>query len=109
MLLEDLSEGDFDRLDLENLSILSIEQVRESLPFVERQLATLQAIVDEAHDMTEEIEILLESLPPEHPHVVEMSELLGGLVAHWQQTVARIERKGARVALRILWVWCIFN
>ena len=98
MLLEDLSEDDFDRLDLENLSILSIEQVRESLPFVERQLATLQAIVDEAHDMTEEIEILLESLPPEHPHVVEMSELLGGLVAHWQQTVARIERKGARVA-----------
>ena len=78
MLLEDLNEDDFDRLDLENLSILSIEQVRESLPFVERQLATLQAIVDEAHDMTEEIEILLESLPPEHPHVVEMSELLGG-------------------------------
>ena len=63
MLLEDLNEDDFDRLDLENLSILSIEQVRESLPFVERQLATLQAIVDEAHDMTEEIEILLESLP----------------------------------------------
>ena len=48
--------------------------------------------------MTEEIEILLESLPPEHPHVVEMSELLGGLVAHWQQTIAKIERHGARVA-----------
>ena len=48
--------------------------------------------------MTEEIEILLETLPPEHPHVVEMSELLGGLVAHWQQTVARIEKYGARVA-----------
>ncbi|MED5291656.1 MAG: DUF2203 family protein, partial [Candidatus Thermoplasmatota archaeon] len=47
---------------------------------------------------TEEIEILLETLPPEHPHVVEMSELLGGLVAHWQQTIARIEKEGARVA-----------
>ncbi|MED5291115.1 MAG: DUF2203 family protein, partial [Candidatus Thermoplasmatota archaeon] len=98
MSLEDLNEEDAERLDIENLSILSIDQVRESLPNVERQLSTLQAIVDEAHDMTEEIEILLETLPPEHPHVVEMSELLGGLVAHWQQTIARIEKQGARVA-----------
>ena len=98
MLLEDLNEEEVQRLDVENLSVLSIDQVRETLPDVERQLSTLQAIVDEAHDMTEEIEILLESLPPEHPHVVEMSELLGGLVAHWQQTIAKIERHGARVA-----------
>ena len=90
MLLEDLNEEEVQRLDVENLSVLSIDQVRETLPDVERQLSTLQAIVDEAHDMTEEIEILLESLPPEHPHVVEMSELLGGLVAHWQQTIAKI-------------------
>ena len=98
MQLEDLNEEDAERLDIDNLSILSIDQVRESLPNVERQLSTLQAIVDEAHDMTEEIEILLETLPPEHPHVIEMSELLGGLVAHWQQTIARIEQQGARVA-----------
>ena len=77
MLLEDLNEEEVHRLDVENLSVLSIDQVRETLPDVERQLSTLQAIVDEAHDMTEEIEILLELLPPEHPHVVEMSELLG--------------------------------
>ena len=98
MLLEDLNQEEIERLDLDNLSVLSIEQVRKSLPDVERQLSTLQAIVDEAHDMTEEIEILLETLPPEHPHVVEMSELLGSLVAHWQQTVAKIEEQGARVA-----------
>ena len=98
MQLEDLNEEDAGRLDIDNLSILSIDQVRESLPNVVRQLSTLQAIVDEAHDMTEEIEILLETLPPEHPHVIEMSELLGGLVAHWQQTIARIEQQGARVA-----------
>ncbi|MEC7180816.1 MAG: hypothetical protein VXW36_05440, partial [Candidatus Thermoplasmatota archaeon] len=64
MLLEDLNEEEVQRLDVENLSVLSIDQVRETLPDVERQLSTLQAIVDEAHDMTEEIEILLESLPP---------------------------------------------
>ena len=98
MLLEDLDENEIERLDMDNLSVLSIDQVRETLPDVERQLSTLQAIVYEAHDMTEEIEILLESLPPEHPHVVEMSELLGGLVAHWQQTITNIERHGARVA-----------
>ena len=80
MLLEDLNEEEVQRLDVENLSVLSIDQVRETLPDVERQLSTLQAIVDEAHDMTEEIEILLESLPPEHPHVVEMSELLLSLI-----------------------------
>ncbi|MBP65755.1 MAG: hypothetical protein CMA67_00695 [Euryarchaeota archaeon] len=98
MLLEDLNQEDIERLDIENLRVLSIEQVRESLPQVKRQLSTLQAIVDEAHDMTEEIEILLETYPPEHPHVVEMSELLGGLVAHWQKTIAKIENQGARVA-----------
>ena len=59
MLLEDLNQEDIERLDIENLRVLSIEQVRESLPQVKRQLSTLQAIVDEAHDMTEEIEILL--------------------------------------------------
>ena len=93
MMLEDLHHDEHERLDIENLSILSIEQVRDSLVYVERLLSTLQAIVDEAHDMTEEIEILLETFPPEHPYVVEMSELLGGLVAHWQQTVAKIEKQ----------------
>ena len=113
MMLEDLHQDGHERLDIENLSILSIEQARESLTYVERLLSTLQAIVDEAHDMTEEIEILLETFPPEHPHVVEMSELLGGLVAHWQQTVAKIEKQGARVAGldpgRIEWFGVIDN
>ena len=72
---------------LKILSVLSIDQVRETLPDVERQLSTLQALVDEAHDMTEEIEILLESLPPEHPHVVEMSELLEDLLRIGNQTI----------------------
>ena len=113
MMLEDLHHDEHERLDIENLSILSIEQVRDSLAYVERLLSTLQAIVDEAHDMTEEIEILLETFPPEHPQVVEMSELLGGLVAHWQQTVAKIEKQGARVAGldpgRIEWFGVIDN
>jgi hypothetical protein len=63
--------------------------------------------------MTEEIEILLDRYAPEHPHVVEMAELLGSLVALWQQTVAKIERLGARVAGldpgRIEWYGVIDN
>ena len=62
MMLEDLHHDEHKRLDIENLSILSIEQVRDSLTYVERLLSTLQAIVDEAHDMTEEIEKFYKAL-----------------------------------------------
>lgn len=113
MSFEDLFEEELQLEGLENMRILTVEEVREGLSRVERELATLQSLVDEAHDMTEEIEILLERYAPEHPHVVEMAELLGSLVALWQQTVAKIERLGARVAGldpgRIEWYGVIDN
>jgi hypothetical protein len=113
MAFEDLFEEELQLEGLENMHILTVEEVREGLSRVERELATLQSLVDEAHDMTEEIEILLDRYAPEHPHVVEMAELLGSLVALWQQTVAKIERLGARVAGldpgRIEWYGVIDN
>ena len=36
MMLEDLHHDEHERLDIENLSILSIEQVRDSMTYVER-------------------------------------------------------------------------
>ena len=42
--------------------IVTIEEARENLPKVTRWLAELQAMSDEAHDLTEELEVLLESL-----------------------------------------------
>jgi hypothetical protein len=113
MSFEDLLEEELQLEGLENMHILTVEEVREGLSRVARELATLQSLVDEAHDMTEEIEILLETYAPEHPYVVEMAELLGGLVALWQQTVAKIEQLGARVVGldpgRIEWYGVIDN
>ena len=79
MSFEDLLEEELQLEGLENMHILTVEEVREGLSRVGRELATLQSLVDEAHDMTEEIEILLDRYAPEHPHVVEMAELLGSL------------------------------
>ena len=62
MSFEDLLEEELQLEGLENMHILTVEEVREGLSRVERELATLQSLVDEAHDMTEEIEILLSRL-----------------------------------------------
>ena len=43
----------------EGARIVSIEEARENLPKVTRWLAELQAMSDVAHDLTEELEVLL--------------------------------------------------
>lgn len=78
--------------------IVSLEDARENLPKVTRWLAELQAMSDEAHDLTEELEVLLESLEAESEHVVEVAEQLAQLVAHWQNVSSNIEETGTRIA-----------
>ena len=78
--------------------IVSLEDARENLPKVTRWLAELQAMSDEAHDLTEELEVLLESLEDESEHVVEVAEQLAQLVAHWQNVTSNIEETGTRIA-----------
>ncbi|MBT5392170.1 MAG: DUF2203 family protein [Euryarchaeota archaeon] len=78
--------------------IVSLEDARENLPKVIRWLAELQAMSDEAHDLTEELEVLLESLEAESEHVVEVAEQLAQLVAHWQNVTSKIEATGTRIA-----------
>jgi hypothetical protein len=41
--------------------------------------------------------LLLDQYPMTHPHVMEVAEHLGQLVAHWQANVERLESVGARI------------
>ena len=59
-----------------NAHLVSIEQARESLPEAKQLLIELQVMNDYAHDLTEEIEVLLEDLEPEDEHVVEVADTL---------------------------------
>ena len=52
--------------------IVTIEEARENLPKVTRWLAELQAMSDEAHDLTEELEVLLESLEAENLSLIHI-------------------------------------
>ena len=46
--------------------VVTIEEAREELPRARKLLVTLQSLQDQAHDLTEELEILVEDLPPHH-------------------------------------------
>jgi hypothetical protein len=81
-----------------NAQIVTIEQARESLPEAEQLLIELQVMNDEAHYLTEEIEILLEDLEPEDEHVVEVADRLASIIRGWQATVTSLELTGARIA-----------
>jgi len=78
--------------------VVTIDEARNELPLARKLLQSLQALQDEAHDLTEELEILVEQLPPHHEHVAEVAEQLGNLVKEWQDIGDRLENLGARVA-----------
>ena len=81
----------------EGALVVTIEQARASLPEASNVLMVLQAMSDEAHDLTNELELLLDRYTMTHPHVVEVAEHLGQLVTQWQASVARLESIGARI------------
>ena len=83
----------------EGAKVVTIDQARASLGEAINVLMVLQAMSDEAHDLTNELELLLDQYPMTHPHVMEVAEHLGQLVAQWQGNVARLESVGARMAL----------
>lgn len=78
-------------------TVVTIEQARSSLKEASSVLMVLQAMSDEAHDLTNELELLLDRYPMTHPHVMEVAEHLGQLVAQWQANVERLESVGARI------------
>ena len=81
----------------EGALVVTIEQARASLPEASNVLMVLQAMSDEAHDLTNELELLLDRYTMTHPHVVEVAEHLGQRVTQWQASVARLESIGARI------------
>ena len=81
----------------EGAIVVTIDQARETLPEAQNVLMVLQAMSDEAHDLTNELELLLDQYPMTHPHVMEVAEHLGQMVAQGQASVARLESIGARI------------
>ncbi len=98
MPLEDLSpEATLPYPLPEGARVVTIEEARASLPEAQNVLMVLQAMSDEAHDLTNELELLLDRYTMTHPHVLEVAEHLGSLVTQWQGNVARLEGIGARI------------
>jgi hypothetical protein len=81
----------------EGAIVVTIEQARKTLPEAQNVLMVLQAMSDEAHDLTNELELLLDQYTMTHPHVMEVAEHLGQMVSQWQGSVARLESIGARI------------
>jgi len=78
--------------------VVTIDEARIELPLAKKLLINLQSLQDEAHDLTDELEVLVQDLPPHHEHVVEVAEQLGDLVKEWQATGDDLENLGARIA-----------
>ena len=78
--------------------VVTIEEARGELPLAKKLLCSLQALQDQAHDLTEELEVLVEELPPHDEHVAEVAEQLGDLVKEWQGIGDSLEKLGARIA-----------
>lgn len=81
----------------EGAMVVTIEEARSSLVEARNVLMVLQAMSDEAHDLTDELELLLDRYKMTHPHVLEVAEHLGQLVSQWQGNVARLDSIGARI------------
>ena len=78
--------------------VVTIDEARTELELAKKHLFNLQSLQDQAHDLTEELEILVEDLPPHHEHVVEVADQLGNLVKEWQGIGDALESMGARIA-----------
>lgn len=77
--------------------MVTIEEARAQLPRACDLLMVLQAMGDEAHDLTSELELLLDRYEMNHPHVVQVAEHLGRLVRQWQGMVDELKVMGARI------------
>lgn len=75
--------------------LMRIDEARNTLPAIKRLLPILQSLHDEARSLTEELEVLLDGLIPEDPHVVELSDHLAKVVVEWQAGMVALQSTGA--------------
>ena len=78
--------------------MMTIDEARESLPQAKALMIQLQAISDNAADLTEELDIILESYDSNHEHVTELADYLASMIHTWHQIVNKMEKTGARMA-----------
>ncbi|DAC57560.1 MAG TPA: DUF2203 family protein [Candidatus Poseidoniales archaeon] len=95
-----------DLLDLEQVlgdmpsgaKVMTIEEARASLPSARAILIQLQSISDNAADLTNELDIILERYDSNHNHVTELADYLATMIHEWHQAVDKLEQTGAKMA-----------
>ncbi|MBT4920660.1 MAG: DUF2203 family protein [Euryarchaeota archaeon] len=78
--------------------IVTIDEARNGLKEAARCLAELQSISDISGDLTEELDIILESYDSKHDHVTELADYLATMIQSWHGVVKRLQSTGARMA-----------
>ena len=78
--------------------VVTIEEARDSLPVAKKLLIKLQSISDNAADLTEELDIILESYDSNHDHVTELADYLAMMIHSWHQVVDEMQKTGTRMA-----------
>ncbi len=78
--------------------VVTIEEARDSLPVAKKLLIKLQSISDNAADLTEELDIILESYDSNHDHVTELADYLATLIHSWHQVIDEMEKTGTKMA-----------
>ncbi|DAC54462.1 MAG TPA: DUF2203 family protein [Candidatus Poseidoniales archaeon] len=78
--------------------VVTIEEARDSLPVAKKLLIKLQSISDNAADLTEELDIILESYDSNHDHVTELADYLATMIHSWHQVIDEMEKTGTKMA-----------
>ena len=78
--------------------VVTIEEARLSLISARKFLIELQSISDNAADLTEELDIILESYDSNHDHVSELADYLASMIQSWHGVVEKLEKTGAKMA-----------
>ena len=78
--------------------VVTIEEARDSLPAAKKLLIKLQSISDNAADLTEELDIILERYDSNHDHVTELADYLAMMINSWHQVVDEMEKTGTKMA-----------
>ncbi len=93
--------------------IVTIEAARKSLQRASRLLIELQSISDIASDLTEDIDIVMETHDSTHEHVSEIADYLAKIIHSWHSTVKKLQSFGARMAClepgRLEWYGVVDN
>ena len=78
--------------------VVTIEEARLSLITARKLLIELRSISDNAADLTEELDIILESYDSNHDHVSELADYLASMIQSWHEVVEKLEKSGAKMA-----------